>query len=91
MKTAQGSAENAENLLEQKKTTANQSGLGWVNHLGNYVGSDKPVDLNWRVLFSDVLQNHSRGESKEIFICGTRTTTPAPQDIFEELAPSLAL
>lgn len=69
------------NPFETAKTTVNQSGSGWVNHLGNYVGSNKPVDLNWRVLFSDVLQKHSREEAEEIFICGTRTTTPAPQDV----------
>lgn len=63
------------------ETAGNQTDKVWVNRLGNYVGSDNPVDLNWRVLFSDVLQKHSREEAEEIFICGTRSTTPDPQNV----------
>lgn len=48
----------------------------WVNHINDYVGNDKPADLNWRVLFTDVLKKHSKTEAENIFICGTRSTTP---------------
>lgn len=65
----------------QNTTSSQQSSSGWVNHLNNYVGNDKPADLNWRVLFSDVLQKHTKEEAENIFICGTRTTTPVPESI----------
>lgn len=48
----------------------------WVNHINDYVGNDKPADLNWRVLFTDVLKKHTKTEAENIFICGTKSTTP---------------
>ncbi len=52
-------------------------GASWVDHINDYVGNDKPADLNWRVLFTDVMKHHTTAEAEEIFICGTARTTPA--------------
>ncbi len=57
------------------------TGSSWVNHINDYVGNDKPADLNWRVLFSDVLKKHTKDEAEEIFICGTRKTTPSIENL----------
>lgn len=53
-----------------------KSGGKWIDSLNEYVGNDRPVDLNWKVLFSDVFKSHTTEEAEDIFICGTKTTTP---------------
>lgn len=53
----------------------------WIDSLNDYVGHDKPADLNWRVLFSDVFKHHTSEEAEAIFICGTKITTPDIQSI----------
>lgn len=58
---------------EEKKTV--------IEHINNYVGNEKPAQLNWKVLFSDVLKKRSLDDAEEIFIAGTKTTTPEPKDI----------
>lgn len=47
-------------------------------------GGSGKVDLRLKDLFSGVLKKHSRDESDELFICGTKYTTPEPQDISTE-------
>lgn len=47
-----------------------------INHINDYVGNDRPAQLNWRVLFTDVFKHHTTAEAEDIFICGTRRTTP---------------
>lgn len=59
----------------------NAGGTSLVNHLNNYVGNERPADLNWRVLFSDVSKKHTTEEAEEIFIVGTRKTTPSIHDV----------
>lgn len=59
----------------------NSTGFSWVDHINDYVGNDKPADLNWKVLFSDVLKKHTKSEAENIFICGTQTTTPTLDSI----------
>ena len=51
----------------------------FVDHLNEYVGNDRPADLNWRMLFTDVFKSHTVEEAEDIFICGTHATTPPPQ------------
>ena len=48
----------------------------WLDSLNDYLGNNRPADLNWKVLFSDVLKKHTKEEAEEIFICGTSKTTP---------------
>lgn len=47
-----------------------------INHINDYVGNDRPAQLNWRLLFTDVFKHHTTAEAEDIFICGTRRTTP---------------
>lgn len=52
------------------------SSSSWFDHLNDYVGNEGSKDLNWRVLFSEVTQKHTSEEAEEVFIYGTRKTTP---------------
>ena len=65
----------------RKKTSSDDS---WVDRLNDFVGNDKPADLNWRVLFTDLTKKHSTEEAEEIFICGTRKTTPAVEGVSKD-------
>ena len=56
----------------------------FVDHLNEYVGNDRPADLNWRMLFTDVFKSHTVEEAEDIFICGTHATTPSPQLVSKE-------
>lgn len=56
----------------------------WVDHINDYVGNDRPANLNWKVLFTDVLKRHSKSEAEEIFICGTKTTTPTLDSVSQQ-------
>lgn len=62
---------------ENQRNPANGKGGGsWIDSLNEYVGNERPADLNWRVLFSDVFKSHSAEEAEEIFVYGTKATTP---------------
>ncbi len=56
----------------------------WIDSLNEYVGNDRPADLNWKVLFSDVFKSHTTEEAEEIFICGTKSTTPDASSISKD-------
>ena len=56
----------------------------WVDHLNNYVGNDGPAVLNWKVLFTDVSKKHTTEEAEEIFIVGTRKTTPSVDEVSKD-------
>lgn len=64
--------------------TTSKEKSSWVYSLNEYVGNDRPTDLNWKVLFSDVFKSHTTEEAEAIFICGTRTTTPAPSEVSKD-------
>lgn len=59
-------------------------GKQFVNKLNEYVGNDKPVNLNWKMLFTNVGNKHTTEEAEEIFICGTKRTTPELDNISHE-------
>ena len=61
---------------QRHHTTNTKAGGSWIDSLNEYVGNDRPADLNWKVLFSDVFKSHTTEEAEEIFICGTKATTP---------------
>ena len=70
--------------FEHVQMEAEEKGNGassWVDQINDYVGNDRPADLNWKMLFTDVMKKHTKEEAEDIFICGTRTTTPALQDV----------
>lgn len=56
----------------------------WIDHLREYMGAGQQGELNWRMLFTDVGQSHTVDEAERIFICGTKTTTPAPWKVSAE-------
>ena len=68
----------------QQRSTASSKGNSWVDSLNDYVGNDRPADLNWRVLFTDVFKKHSVEEAEDIFICGTHSTTPLTYEVSKE-------
>lgn len=69
---------------QQKSTTSSSKGSSWVDSLNDYVGNDRPADLNWKVLFTDVFKKHTVEEAEDIFICGTHSTTPSSYDVSKE-------
>ena len=70
---------------QQKQTKTSGSGdSSWVNHLNDYVGNDRPADLNWKILFTDVSKKHTTEEAEEIFIVGTRKTTPSVYEVSKD-------
>ena len=56
----------------------------FINHINEYVGNDRPADLNWRMLFTDVFKKHAKEEAEDIFICGTHSTTPSIPQVSKE-------
>ena len=69
---------------QQKSTISSSKGSSWVDSLNDYVGNDRPADLNWKVLFTDVFKKHTVEEAEDIFICGTHSTTPSSYDVSKE-------
>ncbi len=68
----------------KKHATNGKSGGSWVDSLNEFVGNDRPADLNWKVLSTDVFKSHTTEEAEEIFICGTKATTPDMASISKE-------
>ena len=76
-----------ETTASSQQTQTKTSGSGdssWVNHLNDYVGNDRPADLNWKILFTDVSKKHTTEEAEEIFIVGTRKTTPSVHEVSKD-------
>lgn len=72
------------NCHQQESESNSSKDNSWVDSLNNYVGNDRPADLNWTVLFTDVFKHHSMEEAEDIFICGTHTTTPSSYEVSKE-------
>lgn len=68
----------------QQRSTASSKGNSWVDSLNDYVGNDRPADLNWKVLFTNVFKKHTVEEAEDIFICGTHNTTPSSYKVSKE-------
>ena len=68
----------------QQRSTASSKGNSWVDSLNDYVGNDRPADLNWKVLFTDVFKKHTVEEAEDIFICGTHNTAPSSYEVSKE-------
>lgn len=49
--------------------------------INDYVGNTGSRDLNWKDLFTDVFKQHSTDEAEDIFICGTKNTTPSLEQV----------
>lgn len=47
-----------------------------VDGLNDFIGNDAPVKLKWTDLFVSVMKKHTQAEAEDLFIYGTRRTTP---------------
>lgn len=65
----------------KKETASGSSSDSILGHLNNYLGNADGSSLNWKYLFSGVFTRHTLDEAENIFICGTKTTTPDPDTI----------
>lgn len=54
--------------------------------IGKFAGSEESLDLNLKDMFSEVFKPHSKEESDEVFIAGTKNTTPPLDEVSEEWA-----
>ncbi|MCD8826604.1 PrsW family glutamic-type intramembrane protease [Staphylococcus gallinarum] len=52
--------------------------------IGKFAGSEESLKLNLRDMFSEVFKPHTKDESDEVFIAGTKTTTPDLNDVSQE-------
>ncbi len=75
---------NVEPSVQQQKSDSTNSENSWLNRLNDYVGNERPADLNWKVLFTDVTKKHTTEEAEEIFIVGTRKTTPPVSEVSKD-------
>ena len=48
------------------------------------VGGDGYISMGWKDVFSDVFKKHSAEEAEEIFIYGTKNTTPKESDMMSD-------
>ena len=60
----------------QGQRTAGKNNSSIIGSINEYMGNDKPVNLNWKDLFVDVFKHHTVADAEEIFVCGTERTTP---------------
>src|SRR5699024_3284834 len=49
-----------------------------------FAGSDESLDLNLKDMYSEVFKSHSKEEADEIFIAGTKMTTPSLDEVSQE-------
>lgn len=71
----------ASNELINDKTQDTDS---FLKHVYDYVGCDKNVKVDWRVLFSNAFREHTEEEAERIFVCGTSYTTPDPSRVLND-------
>ncbi|MGT2742069.1 PrsW family glutamic-type intramembrane protease [Streptococcus plurextorum] len=64
--------------------TANDIVGGIANKINSVTGGEGAVELRMRDLFSDVFKKHTREEAENLFACGSKATTPKPEDISRE-------
>ncbi len=70
-----------EGYTAPKKEKAGHTSDSLLGHLNNYLGNTDGSTLNWKYLFSGVFRRHTLDEAENIFICGTKTTTPDPETL----------
>ena len=75
---------NSDTTSKRQRHTTSKGKSSWIDSLNEYVGNDRPADLNWKVLFSDVFKSHTMEEAEAIFICGTKATTPSIANVSKD-------
>ncbi len=73
------SADNVDLKFEAKNLFSNTT-----KSIGKLAGSEESSNLNLKDMFSEVFKSHSKDESDEVFIAGTKTTTPSLDEVSEE-------
>ncbi|MGJ5718998.1 PrsW family intramembrane metalloprotease, partial [Staphylococcus equorum] len=73
------SADNVDLKFEAKNLFSNTT-----KSIGKLAGSEESLNLNLKDMFSEVFKSHSKDESDEVFIAGTKTTTPSLDEVSEE-------
>lgn len=53
----------------------------FADRMDRYTGGEGHVELKFSDFFTNVFKHHTREEADEIFACGSKTTTPKPEDI----------
>lgn len=74
---ARGEMREGVKAWHRRAYTEGDSGTGSGERRNPSVGS-QPVELNWKMIFSGIFKRHTKEEAEEIFICGTKGTTPSP-------------
>ena len=52
--------------------------------IGRLAGNDESLKLNLRDMFSEVFKSHTKDEADDVFIAGTKRTTPHINEVSEE-------
>lgn len=78
-KTEQAQFSNPSQFAQSTKKVLDSA----TEHLNKYTGEIGSVDINLRELFSEVFNSHSTDEAEEIFISGTKKTTPPLKQVSE--------
>ncbi|MCG7338891.1 PrsW family glutamic-type intramembrane protease [Staphylococcus sp. ACRSN] len=52
--------------------------------IGKLAGSEESLKLNLKDMFSEVFKSHTKDESDEVFIAGTKSTTPDLNEVSQE-------
>ncbi len=68
------------NFTEEAKNLFNST----TKSIGKLAGNDESLKLNLRDMFSEVFKHHNKHDSDEVFIAGTRNTTPHISEVSEE-------
>lgn len=55
-----------------------------TSQLNSWTGGTGAVKISWKEFFGQVLKSHTEGEAEDIFIAGTKKTTPSLEEISDE-------
>lgn len=67
-------------LTEEAKHLFNNT----TKSIGRLAGNDESLKLNVRDMFSEVFKSHTKDEADDVFIAGTKRTTPHINEVSEE-------
>ncbi|MGQ2375904.1 PrsW family glutamic-type intramembrane protease [Companilactobacillus zhachilii] len=75
-----------EQKAEQSKTTEQASSIfdSATSRLNSWTGGSGAVKVSWKDFFSEVFKSHTEEEAEDIFIAGTKKTTPTLTEISNE-------
>ncbi|EHJ07577.1 PrsW family glutamic-type intramembrane protease [Staphylococcus simiae] len=68
------------NLAQEAKNLFHHT----TKSIGKLAGNEEALKLNLRDMFSEVFKRHSKDEADDIFIAGTRSTTPHINNVSKE-------